>query len=249
MIADVEAHHRSSFAEGPCPLNWRQGVKHDAADVMELVLGVNGRAQNKRGEAVDVEPDHVFPLLKGTDLAGSKRSRPRRSVLVTQHRLGDDTRDLEHRAPMLWSYLNANRAAFDRRKSAIYRGRPPFAMFGIGDYSFAPFKVAVSGLHKDPRFRAVEPVDGRPTMLDDTCYFLPCRTIEQASTLAEVLNGPEAQDLVRALVFRDAKRPITKALLQRIDLKALLIHNGRGGLWRQEWESAWTSKTPAAPTT
>jgi hypothetical protein len=248
MIADVAAHRRSSFAEGPCPLTWRQGLKHDAADVMELVLGLDGRALNKLGEVVDVEPDFVFPLLKGTDLAGSKRTRPRRSVIVTQDRLGFDTRDLEQRAPGLWSYLGAHRGAFDRRKSAIYRGRPPFAMFGIGDYSFAPFKVGVSGLHKNPRFRAVEPVEGRPTMLDDTSYFLPCETIDQASTLAEVLNGPEAQDLIRALVFRDAKRPITKALLQRIDLKALLAHTGRGELWREEWESAWSRKVLATPT-
>ena len=249
MIADVDAHRRSSFAEGPSPLTWRQGVKHDAADVMELIMDVDGRARNKRGDVVEVEPDFVYPLLKGTDLAGSKRPRPRRSVIVTQLRLGDDTRELEQRAPGLWSYLDTHRPAFDRRKSSIYLGRPPFAIFGIGDYSFAPFKVAVSGLHKNPRFRAVEPVEGRPTMLDDTCYFLPCKTIDQASILAQVLNGPEAQDLIRALVFRDAKRPITKALLQRIDLKALLSHNGQGGLWREEWESAWTSKSRATPTT
>jgi len=245
MIADVAAHRRSGFAEGTCPIAWRQGVKHDAAGVMELILGEDGLARNKLGEVVEVEGDYVFPLLKGTDLAGPKRPRPRLAVIVTQRRLGDDTRRLELRAPGLWSYLGAHSAAFDRRKSSIYRGRPPFAMFGVGDYSFAPFKVAVSGLHKAPRFLAVGPVDGRPTMLDDTCYFLPCRSADQALILADLYNGAEALDLIRALAFPDAKRPITKAVLQRIDPRALLARAGRLDLWRAEWEDV---PPPPVPT-
>ena len=55
-------------------------------------------------------------------------------------------------------------------------------------------------------------------------------------------------DLIRALAFRDAKRPITKAVLGRIDLKALLIDKGQGDLWREEWESAWAGRARATPT-
>jgi hypothetical protein len=99
--------------------------------------------------------------------------------------------------------------------------------------------VAVSGMHKSPRFRLVDAVEGRPTMLDDTCYFLPCRTLEQASLLVELLNGPVALGLIRAFAFSDAKRPITKSLLQRIDLKAILAHHGNQSLWRDEWEIDW----------
>ena len=248
LIADMAAYRRVSFADGACPLTWRQGVKHDASPVMELIAGEDGHFRNKRDEVVDVEAEYVFPLLKGTDLAGPKRPRPSRSVIVTQRRLGDDTGDLERLAPRLWTYLVEHSATFERRKSSIYRGRPPFAMFGVGDYSFAPHKVAVSGLHKTPRFRAIGPVEGRPTVLDDTCYFLPCRTSDQAETLADVLNRPEALDLIRALVFPDAKRPITKAILQRIDLKALLARSGMSDLWREEWETDW-AKPPKQPAT
>ena len=248
LIADVEAYRRAGFAYGPCPLTWRQGVKHDAGPVMELTRSEDGRSRNKSGEVVDVEEEFVYPLLKGTDLAGSRSIRPLRSVLVTQARLADDTRGLEADAPRLWSYLEAHSGTFERRKSSIYRGRPPFAMFGVGDYSFAPHKVAISGLHKSPRFRRVGPVEGRPTMLDDTCYFLPCRTLEQADLLEGVLNEPIALDLIRALSFRDAKRPVTKALLQRIDLKAIFARTGRGDLWRDEWSTDWARPPRPAAT-
>ena len=138
LIADVEAYRRVAFADGPCPLTWRQGVKHDAAAVMELTRSEDGLLRNKLGEVVDVEEEFVYPLLKGTDLAGSKTMRPRRSVIVTQRRLGEDTRALERDSPPTLVVPRAHSARFERRKSSIYRGRPPFAMFGVGDYSFAP---------------------------------------------------------------------------------------------------------------
>jgi hypothetical protein len=249
LIADAVAYRRVAFADGCCPLTWRQGVKHDASPVMELIRLDDGGYRNKLGEVVDVEEEFVYPLLKGTDLAGSRTFRALRSVIVTQRRLGDDTSELERLAPRLWSYLDQHSDTFERRKSSIYRGRSPFAMFGVGDYSFAPYKVAISGLHKDPRFRVVGPVEGRPTMLDDTCYFLPCRTIEQANLLEIALNGPVALEMIRVLIFRDAKRPVTKAVLQRVDLKAILEHAGLAGSWRVEWESDWSkpSRSIEAP--
>jgi hypothetical protein len=246
LIADLATYRRVAFADGPCPLQWRQGVKHDASAIMELTRSSEGTLRNKLGELVDIDDDFVFPLQKGTDLAGSREARPELRVIVTQTRLGDDTTELETTAPRLWAYLRSHVQIFDRRKSSIYRDRPPFSMFGVGDYSFAPFKVAISGLHKSRRFRVVESVEGRPTMLDDTCYFLPCRTLEQASLLLETLNTSTALDLLRSLIFLDAKRPVTKALLQRVDFKAILESEGLAARWQDSWETDW-SPCPRQP--
>ena len=60
-------------------------------------------------------------------------------------------------------------------------------------------------------------------MLDDTCYLLPCQTAVEAAVLAALCNDPVALELIRALSFPDAKRPVTKGLLQRIDLSAILM--------------------------
>src|SRR5262249_45721069 len=153
LVADLDAFDRNSVGFGRCSRTWRQGVKHDAAALMELVER-DGRWINGRGEVVEVEDERIYPLLKGTDLARSS-PRPTRGVIVTQPRLGEDTPPLADRAPRLWSYLQGRADAFAARRSKVYEGRPPFAMFGVGDYAFAPHKVAVSGLHKAPRFRAI----------------------------------------------------------------------------------------------
>ena len=231
LVADLMAHDKWSFADGRCPLTWRQGLKHDAAGVMELVRDLqSGQWHNRAGELVDVEENFVYPLVKGNDLARSPGTALARAVLVTQSRLGDNTARLAEQAPRLWSYLQSNSATFAKRKSSIYRGQPAFALFGIGPYSFAPYKVAISGLHKVPKFRALGPVAGRPVMLDDTCYFLPCPSAVEAAFLLALCNDPITLGLIGSICFRDAKRPITKKLLQRLDFVAILQRADRQSL-------------------
>jgi hypothetical protein len=221
LVANVATYERVALTDGVCPLAWRQGVKHDAASVMELTYDQLGRLQNKLGEAVTVESEYLYPLLKSTDVFHGGEMNPRKVVIVTQKRLGENTYLLKQLAPLLWDYLTAHANELGQRKSSIYEGQPPFAIFGIGDYSFAPYKVAISGLHKIPRFRAIGLTNGRPVMLDDTCYFIACHSIRQTAFLASLLNDPLCLDFINSTAFLDSKRPITKKLLQRIDLKAL----------------------------
>jgi hypothetical protein len=220
LVSDIADFEQSSSAFGHSVRVWRQGLKHDAAAVMELVADGN-TWRNGLGEPVDVEAEHVYPLLKGTDLARAADNRPLRGVVVTQHRLGEDTNTLALRAPKLWDYLTHHAAVLAARRSKIYDGRPPFVIFGVGDYAFAPYKVVISGMHKTPRFLAIGPRDGRPVLLDDTCYLLPCETAHEAEHIAAKLNGPTAQRLIAALTFRDSKRPITKAILQHVNIDRL----------------------------
>lgn len=225
LVADIEAHERSAFADGVCPVTWRQGLKHDAASVMELDRDNSGRFKNKLGEIVDVEPEYIYPLLKSSDLF--HRTRPQKYVIVTHKKLSESTNQVRWTAPRLWNYLTEHSEIFDRRKSSIYRNKPSFTMFGIGNYSFSPYKVGVSGLHKAPRFRPIGPLAGRPVMLDDTSYFVACRSPGQAVLLSGLLNDPVCLELIRSMVFLDSKRPITKKLLQRVDLVALLQRTER----------------------
>ncbi len=224
LVSNLHANKTLAFIEGTCPLNWRQGVKHDAAPVIELVYDGFGQLRNKLGEVVVVEPASVYPLLKSSDLGGKEKERPRRAVIVTQKRVGEKTQHLEDDAPDLWRYLSAHSNVFDQRKSSIYTNQPPFSMFGIGDYSFALYKVAISGLYKSLKFVAIGPVNDRPVIFDDTCYFIACESAQQAAFLTSLLNDPVCLDFIRSIIFWDAKRPITKKSLQRIDLYALLEH-------------------------
>jgi hypothetical protein len=219
VVGDLGAFRRTLGLEGRSESEWRSGIKHDCADVMELRLD-GGALWNKLGERVEIESEFVYPLLKSSDLAKGKRESARR-VIVTQSRLGEDTARIREHAPKTWAYLSRREAAFAARKSRIYRGQPAFALFGVGDYTFEPHKVAVSGLYKRPRFTELGPIDGRPVMLDDTCYFVTCGSAESAGSLARSLNGELAREFFLARMFSDSKRPVNKALLQTLNLDAL----------------------------
>jgi hypothetical protein len=222
LVSNLTVHATIGRLDGTSSLTWRQGLKHDAASVVELTMDESGSLRNKLNELVDIEPSYLYPLLKSSDIGGKGGPRGTKFVILPQTHLGDDTRLLKHLAPRLWAYLSAHAEVFERRKSSIYRNQPPFAYFGLGSYSFAPYKVAISGFYKTPVFRAIGPIDGRPVMLDDTCYFLACRSIEQAALIVSLLHDPICHVLLASITFWDAKRPITKKLLQRIDLLALL---------------------------
>jgi len=192
------------------------------------------RLTNGLGETVELEPDYIYPLLKSSDLAHG-RPPGRRWVLVTQSHTSTAPDEIEHRAPRTWAYLQKHSAKLDARRSAVYRKRPRFSVFGIGPYSFAPWKVAISGLYKSFTFRVVGPhvqsmqlqsihatgAEQRPVMLDDTCYFLPCASEDEAQKLYARLMGSQAQAFLRSLVFWDSKRPITSRLLGRLSIAAM----------------------------
>ena len=158
-------------------------------------------------------------MLKSSDLM--RRAEPSRYMLITQKSTGEDTSAIAKRSPLTWRYLESHGELLDSRSSSIYRNRPRFSIFGVGDYSFAPWKVSISGFYKKFDFIPVGPKDGKPVMLDDTCYFLPCYSEDKAEKLVEILNAKEAKRYFNSFVFWDAKRPITISLLSTLDLAAL----------------------------
>ncbi|WP_420632783.1 SAM-dependent DNA methyltransferase [Candidatus Palauibacter sp.] len=231
LVADLEAADTYGHLRGPSPLKWRSGVKHDCAGVMELRSSGKGEFENGLGETVSLEGTYLYPALKSSDLT-RPRPVPSRYMLVTQRSVGQDTSRIRRDAPRTWKYLLSHADRLDARASSIYRNRPRFSVFGVGPYSFAPWKVATSGFYKRLDFRCVGPVADRPVVLDDTCYFLPCQTERDARTLAGLLNSEPARGFFGAFVFWDAKRPITAQLLSRLDLHRLA---GEAGVSLPVW--------------
>lgn len=226
MVADIDAYQQIAWADGASPVKWRQGIKHDAAEVLELTVS-GDELRNRRNQVVEVESDWIYPLIKGSMLYNGNVADAPLRVILTQRSLADDTEEIAAQAPRLWSYLERHADVFARRKSRIYRSRPRFAMFGVGEYSFSDYKAAISGLHKIPRVRLVPPIEGRPAMLDDTCYFAESVGPAQAAILTALLNSEPALELLNALMFVDAKRPVTARLLRRINLSAILARLDR----------------------
>jgi hypothetical protein len=204
---------------------WRSGVKHDCSKVMEL-FPVQQGYENGLGQTVAIEGDYLFPMLKSSDV-GNGRIKPRAYMLVTQRSVGEDTRGIALKSPLTWSYLRNNADALNKRGSSIYRNKPEFSVFGVGPYSFMPWKIAISGFYKKLHFQKVGPVEGRPMVFDDTVYFLPCKTEKEADFLLGLLTSQAASDFFNAVIHWQEKRPITVEVLRKLSLEALAAKLGR----------------------
>ncbi len=170
-----------------------------------------------------MEEDLVYGMLKSSDLKQTVINKTRKFTIITQKKVGQDTSFIKKYFPKTFSYLLKNKAQFDLRKSSIYNNKPSFSIFGIGDYSFAPYKISISGLYKNYFFNLVLPQNGKPIMLDDTCYLLGFDKLEFAAYTLILLNCDKTKELLQAITFSDAKRTFTKDILMRIDLLKLAM--------------------------
>jgi len=199
---------------------WRSGIKHDCSKVMELRRVGENRYRNGLDEEVELEQEYVYPLVKSSDLFNERESS--RWVIVTQKKIGDDTSVIKKIAPKTWTYLKSHQNDLARRISSIYKNRPPFSIFGVGAYSFSPWKVAISGLYKEPHFRMLGAYAGKPIIPDDTVNFVSFETESAAKELAGFLNSNSALSFFKAMTFIDAKRPYTVDVLKQLDMHKLI---------------------------
>jgi hypothetical protein len=224
-VYDSDVYDLVSTVEGESPVEWRQGVKHDAAKVMVLSRGGReGGWVNGLGESVDTETERVFPLLRGGALQ-NRTWPPEQAVILPQSIIGEPTDQLRVTHPRLWRYLEAHAEILDARKSSIYRTQPRFSVFGIGPYTFSGYKVAVASLYRKPTALAIGPWDSKAVVLDDTCYLLPTGSDgELARVVAALLNHDSARSFLGSISNRSSKRTLSKKVLRRLDWQAVADH-------------------------
>ncbi|MFI3239077.1 MAG: SAM-dependent methyltransferase [Bacteroidales bacterium] len=229
VVSNVQKYNSTSDIDGFSPLEWRSGLKHDCAKVMELTLSNNGFT-NGFGEEYDLELDDIYPLIKSSDIKKDSIAEVKKHVIVTQHKSGDSTDSLAITSPALYRYLLGYSDFLDGRKSSIYKGKPRFSLFGIGEYSFSSYKVVVSGLYKQIRFSLVAPIGNKPVMLDDTCYSIGFENLQFAEITRDLLNSSIVKSFIESISFSDAKRVISKDVLMRIDLIEVAMQIGYNSL-------------------
>lgn len=220
FVSNIDTYIHTKEIDGECPFVWRQGLKHDCSIVMELDK-VNGHYVNGLNEKVKLEDGLVYGILKSSDLKNTVINQTRKFTIVTQKKVGQETKYIKNEYPKTYQYLTQHQANFEARKSSIYNNKPLFSIFGIGDYSFKPFKVAISGLYKTFHFTLILPQDNKPVMLDDTCYLIGFDKLEFAVYAIILLNFDTTVRFLQSVTFPDAKRTFTKDVLMRINLLEL----------------------------
>ena len=165
-------------------------------------------------------------MYKSSSISKTILPPPTKYMMITQKRIGEETKFIKTISPLTWDYLETYADKLAIRKSSVYKNSPRFSIFGVGDYTFKPWKVAISGLYKNIKFSLIEPYNDVPVVLDDTCYMLGFDKKNQAIRVYEILTSEIAKKFINSLVFKDSKRPITVALLSRINIEAIAKKSG-----------------------
>lgn len=219
LVRDFEAFSRVSFLfVNKTTTPWRSGIKHDCSKVMELSKSNHGLT-NGFGEIIDIENTFIYPLLKGSDIANGKTAQTERCVLVPQKKIGESTGRIKDIAPKTWNYLSKYSQLLDARKSKIYKNKPRYFIFGIGDYSFKKWKIAICGLYKRLDFKLIGEINNKSTLFDDTVYFISFDRQKDAISALKLLNDEKIRSFYASLIFWDEKRPIKASILNKLDLK------------------------------
>lgn len=219
LVRDIDTFDRlSSLYDPKSQTKWRSGIKHDCSAVMELTRTESGFI-NGLGEVVDLEETYLFPLLKGSDVAQNRIHEIERYILVPQKFIGQETVEIETIAPKTWKYLELNDTLLAQRKSKIYKDRPKFSIFGVGEYTFKPWKIAICGLYKKLDFRSIGQSIGRPVVFDDTVYFLSFDDEQNAKDAMIFLTSESVKEFYSSLIFWDDKRPIKSSVLNRLNMR------------------------------
>ncbi|PWH17966.1 MAG: hypothetical protein DDG59_07045, partial [Anaerolineae bacterium] len=148
--------HAGAYTGGANAVYWLEPVM-TRPDGLVVVHNLTEGAKIKVDEVAEpIEPDLLYPLLRGRDVQ-RWRAEPSALILLT-HEPGMRLKaipeqDLQTRYPCTYGYLKRfervlrERAAFkryftrpERRGRAVETG-PFYSMFDVGDYTFAPWKV------------------------------------------------------------------------------------------------------------
>jgi len=218
LVSDITAYKSLSHLDQASNFKWRSGVKHDASKVMEFDV-VNQILSNGLGKITELESDHLYPMYKSSHISKKNILDPIKYMLITQKKIGNETKQMERYSPKTWQYLLDHSAKLDGRKSSIYKNSPRFSVFGVGDYTFSPWKVVISGLYKNILFTKIGAYKEKPIVVDDTCYMLGFELESQADFALKIFTSNICSKFIKSLVFMDNKRPITVALLNRINIE------------------------------
>jgi len=206
-----------------------------------------------------IEPDYLFPVLRGRDIKRWKSSYSVWALILNRSTKRDDLIEeltLRAKAPLTFEYLNEfrqellNRANFwkffgkrqisgteidEASSNAHIRLRssrpgfyeyevsdaPFYAMFNIGPYTFAPFRVCWSRMSNAIKAAVVSEVDtpiGRKTLIPtDTATIVPFESEDEAHYFCSIVNSSPFRWFVTS--FSSAGRGFGSAAI----LKHILI--------------------------
>lgn len=155
---------------------------------------------------VTIEPDLVYPLLRGRDV-DRWRASPSACIILAQDpktRAGIPEKDMRHDYPSIYAYFKRFEAQLRRRSG--YRqyfgpSDPFYSMYNVGPYTMERWKVVWREQSSEFQAAVVGLQKGRPVLADHKLMTVPCGSPGEAHFLAGLLGSSPTKLAVTSYVL------------------------------------------------
>lgn len=192
----------------------RHGVKDDAKAVFSL----------DREQLADLEPDHVYPYLRSRHVVKYGLFGHDLQLVPLPKVDADNEAELRRETPRTFEHLAEHRETLEGRSSSWFDSGPFYNLFGLGEYTWADYKVVWCRLGFKPHFAVISTVDDpdlgeKRVVPGDHCMFVATDDAHEAHFLCALLNSAVYQRSIEGLAS-EGKSGIPKALVERLHLPA-----------------------------
>lgn len=245
--SDYKAHAGvCTWANG---IYWLRILEHHTDRLLIENLYDVGKKKIKQVKAL-VEPDLVYPLLRGRDV-GRWQAKPSAHILMVQDptkpSVGFNETNLKVQHPLSYAYLkefedvlrqrSGYKKYFDPEKAPFY------SMYDVGPYTFAPYKVVWREQASRITVAVPEPTQGTTIVPDHKLMLVDCQSASEAHYLCALLNSSPTEFIVASY---GVNVQMDTHILQHVSIPKYypknLLHQGLSALSQQAHQLAAQSK-------
>ncbi|MXR51745.1 N-6 DNA methylase [Halovenus sp. WSH3] len=199
-------------ALGPCAHEIRHGTKDDA----EAVFSVDRDLLDR------IEPDLVYPYIKSRHVVKYGLFGHELRLVPVKKANQDNEAELRERYPETYRYLADRREQLTDRASSWLDDGPFYNVFGVGEYTWSPYKVVWCRLGFNPHFAVVSTVEdpdlGEKLVVPGDHYmFIGADDEQEAHALCALLNSAVYQKSLRDIASA-GKSSLSKAVVSELAL-------------------------------
>jgi hypothetical protein len=171
-------------------------------DGLVVVRNITEGARVRVNEVTEpIEPDLLYPLLRGRDV---QRWKAEPSAYIIVPRLHNNpnqvipANQMQRQYPHTYGYLKRFEDVLLRRadamvRSALERGEPFYFYGAVGTYTFAPWKVVWREQASTMTASVVGLKDGKPVVPDHKLMLVGCASEDEAHFVCACLNSSIGQ--------------------------------------------------------
>lgn len=190
----------------------RHGVKDDAEAVFSI----------ERGRLDSLEHELIYPYIKSRHVVKYGLFGHELRLVPVEKASEDNESMLRERYPATYEYLDSHREQLAERSSSWLDDGPFYNIFGVGEYTWALYKVVWCRLGFKPHFAVVSTVEDpdlgeKRVVPGDHYMFIGTDDEQEAHALCALLNSAVYQKSLQDIAS-EGKSSLSKAVVSELEL-------------------------------